>query len=196
MVKDAAVARCHIQNAAIVSHPRSGLSWLRNMLWEYRKRAWSRSIRKDWTEPKHPVIPFFHDGIGMASTLKNGLGEKIGKRKRDWSKPHDRFDHLIFLARHPLDIMVSNYTRLRLHGRFKRYTTLDKFMRDPNLGLLVLLRWWASWAPEVEKRRALIVRYEKTRSFPFDALRDVLSHVGIDDINIESTLATLLACSR
>lgn len=188
MIRHKIIERARHKRAAIVSHPRSGLSWMRNMLWEFYQLT--EEVPETWTEPKHPYIPYFHDGVGMATTQKNNAAAGILARgkihRREWA---DKFDGLSFLCRHPLDIMVSNWTRLRLHKKYRK-CSLMTFMRDNNIGLRVLLEWWNWWDItftflRVEDVEVFVIPYEETLERPSISLAKVLATTRMSDIPLE-----------
>jgi hypothetical protein len=119
----------------IVSYQNSGRTWLRVMLADLDIPA-----------------KFTHAGAAW----RFGLPPAEVCRDLD----HHRSRAIVFLARHPLDAIVSNYFQATRTDRVFE-GSLGEFVRDPQLGLARLLAFNAGWYAARERFREFhLVSYE------------------------------------
>ncbi len=181
-------------DCALVSFGKSGRTWLRVMISGFYQAKHglgeSQMIVFDNLHRKNPAIPklfFTHDNY-----LKDETGH--GDSKVDYYGKK-----VVFLARHPGDVAVSQYFqwqhRMRDHKMLiNDYPSKDEpmsiydFVVGEKAGLPKIIDFMNLWAEEAGAvGDVLLVRYEDMKSQPHETLRRVLDFVGTpgteDEIN-------------
>jgi len=171
-------------DAVVVSHPKSGRTWLRAMLswyWCESRHLPVRRVLGFWEGPRlHPSIPrvlFTHDHYPVFWLGEERLLALYAE------KP------VVLLVRHPCDVTVSAFHQTRhrtdplkkhLYGKdAPELADLSAFFRHPAWGLarpVAFLERWAAWIGRLP--RALVVRYEDLRRDPAGGLVGILRHLG------------------
>jgi len=171
-------------DAVVVSHPKSGRTWLRALLSWYWRTARGLATEAllgfdDYhrLDPTVPRILFTHDNYPV-----------------DWLGPA-RLEALyaarplVLLTRDPRDVVVSAFfqTRRRTDPAKRRIlgkddpalADLSGFLRHPEWGLPRILAFYERWAERLPRLpRALRVRYEDLRRDPAGVFTRVLIHLG------------------
>jgi hypothetical protein len=179
------VSKLRAADCTIVSHGKSGRTWLR-VMWSriYQTRydlPQGQLISFDNFHKKNPAIPrifFTHD---------NYIGDYTGNSE---SKADFRDRKVIFLARHPADITVSQYFQWKYRMRRDKKHLLhypshgqdisvSEFMMSPEWGLPRVIAFMNTWAANIDAiRDFLLIRYEDLKSDPMPVMRSVLDFAG------------------
>jgi hypothetical protein len=179
------VGKLREADCTIVSHGKSGRTWLRVM--------WSRIYQARYSLPqgqlisfdnfnkKNPAIPkifFTHD---------NYIGDYTGNTE---TKSDFRDRKVIFLARHPADITVSQYFQWKYRMRRDKKSLLhypshgedvsvSEFMMSPEWGLSRVIGFMNTWARNIDAiEDFLLIRYEDLKKDPTPVMRSVLEFAG------------------
>lgn len=156
-------------DAVVVSHPKSGRTWLRALLSWYWSE--SRGLGVRWVlgfeeahrlDPSIPRVLFTHDHYPVFWLGEERLLELYA------SKP------VVLLVRHPCDVTVSAFhqthhrtdpLKKRLLGKdAPELADLSAFLRDSRWGLARPVAFLERWAARLERLpRHLVVRYEDLR---------------------------------
>lgn len=162
-----------VNDAVIISHPRSGLTWMRWMLFELRKLT-------DWElvpggEHANQFVRFDHDRVGLKTTSKKRFEDLLRRKVSRWADLR-----VVFLVRDPRDVVNSNYRRLVLRGDVPRLQGLcfDAFIRHPVYGVDALCRWLGWWEDHAPMCKGFLpVFYEETVADPAAVLKLVSEYL-------------------
>jgi hypothetical protein len=172
-------------DVAIVSHTKSGRTWLRGMLSHlYHQRYGipeSLVIKHDNFRKLHPDCPIVF--LTRDTTLPS-----FSRWRRDVAIPRET--PCLFLVRDPRDVAVSFY--FHLHKRASdperdrkeiRPEDLElplfAFSMAPHLGVPRVIEHMNRWRQELAARpRSLLLRYEDLRAEPAAKLREVAAWMG------------------
>jgi hypothetical protein len=165
-----------------VSYPKSGRTWVRAMLTRlYHLRYGTPDnllLRLDnlhRIEPRIPVVFFTHDGDSSASAASLNPDKSTYDGKR-----------LVFLGRHPGDVIVSMYyhhKHRKAHKRenYARDLDLFSFVTRPGHGIHTVIAFMNQWLSySISNPNALFIRYEDLRSEPGLFLKRITDHLGGD----------------
>lgn len=174
-------------DVVVVSHGKSGRTWLRVMLSAFYRSAYGvpREILLGFdnlhrADPRIPKIFFTHDNY-----LRDYTGS--GTSKRDFYGKK-----VILLVRQPQDVVVSEYFNWKHRMKpDKMYlndfpprgeeVSLFEFTMRP-CGLSRVLGFMNEWAQEIPKVESLlVVRYEDMRADPEAALHRIVGFLGAPD---------------
>lgn len=174
------------QSFAGLGYPKTGNTWTRIMLGHYVKTIFGLDH-----------VPLFDRGE-MEEMARKGYGGPVGtfthgplvwdrQTAQDLSydntvKPfiHQR---VVFLTRHPLDVLVSSFMHSKYRARQKPPYPghLEDFVDDPVYGLGKFLRFHELWARHHgEAEGFLLWRYEDLRVSPEAQLRRLLTFLGTE----------------
>ena len=173
-----------ISEAALVSFPKSGRTWVRVMLGKaialhYRVPASEDLLllrKLSRVHPKLPEIQVTHDGLPHHRTP-----EEVGRAGQDFAGKR-----VIFLVRDPRDVVVSLYFHRTkrdesVGGGFYR-GTISQFIREDLGSLRTIIRYYNAWERARDRTGAFLqVRYEDLQSAPGAQLRRILEFIGIAD---------------
>ncbi len=165
----------------IISFPKSGRTWLRVLIGKTLVELFGLDdtglldTYKITSKLGTPIIQFTHHGSDI----------QYARADNDLSKDKKVFmdKKVIFLARDPRDLIVSNYYQAK-----KRENAfngdLSDFIKDPQYGIRKIINFYKIWAsgnsiPE----NFLFIRYEDLHDDPNLVLKMVLDFVGIYDID-------------
>jgi hypothetical protein len=152
----------------IVSYQNSGRTWLRVMLADLG-------------------IPAKFTHAGAAWRFRLPPAEVC----RDIDRHRSRA--IVFLARHPLDAIVSNYFQATRTDRVFE-GSMREFIRDPDLGLARLLAFNAGWYAARERFREFhLVRYEDMIRDTADELAKIVGFLGIPFVGPDAILRSAAA---
>jgi hypothetical protein len=159
-----------VRDAVLISHPRSGLTWLRYIFFELRKTAWPKTIKRPATELCNPVVRMAHGGMGWHLPAKRSA--QRGYKHQGQPK---KFKKCLFLLRDPRDVLVSNFYCL------DREETIGEFFRDRFLGIDALCRWLCTWDDHLrEFDSSLVARYEDRVKDAFEQTKIILEFLGLE----------------
>jgi hypothetical protein len=126
-------------------------------------------------EPRIPIIFFTHDGDSSASAASLNCDKSRYNGKK-----------LVFLARHPGDVIVSMY----YHHKHRKTHKPENYARDLDLfsfsirdnhGIHTVIAFMNHWLTyTIGNRNAMFVRYEDLRKDPTLLLKKITDHLGGD----------------
>jgi Sulfotransferase domain. len=165
-----------------VGFPKTGNTWVRFMLGRYIQLAHGLD-----------ALPLF-DPVEMQALRDGGYSGPTGAfthepltwetqtaaelSRRNVIAPY-RDKKVIFLARHPLDTIVSHYMNMKYKVQDPYPNHLSDFVRDPVFGLDKLFRFYELWAEcHSEIRGFHLVRYEDMKHAPHEELSKILEFLG------------------
>ncbi|QPC43329.1 sulfotransferase domain-containing protein [Kaustia mangrovi] len=165
-------------DAVFVSYPKSGRTWVRAMISRVYQRRYGLPdgllLEFDDFHRRNAEIPrilFTHDGDASRKP------EEFG---------HDRTRYAskktVFLARNPLDVVVSRYYHARFRGHHFSYGhELDDFVWKPNGGLASIVSFLNAWHQARQSiDRFLLLRYEDFHARPVETLGRLMSFLGLE----------------
>jgi Sulfotransferase domain len=171
-------------DVVIVSHGKSGRTWLRVLLSHYYHIRYglphNRLLADDNLHNLNSKVPrvfFTHD---------NYLGDYTGSHRS--KQPYANLK-VVLLVRHPADTAVSQYHQWkhRMRGRKKfingypasEATPLFDFVIGEEAGIPKIVNFMNAWADAIEDMRSLlVVRYESLRSDTAATLARILDFLG------------------
>lgn len=166
----------------VLSRAKSGRTWLRAML--------SRLYQQHYGLDEAQLIEFdnFHNQNREIPKIYFTHGHYLHQRFETpaWKRSFgDR--KLLFLARHPCDVAVSEYFqstkratqhKVELHGVDKAQSMYEFVMQGP-VGLPTIIAYLNKWAPTLARdENALVVRYEDMRHRPVELLVSIVEFLG------------------
>jgi len=179
----------------VVVHPKCGGTWFRVMLFRLYQLRYGfdsrRVLKTDELKRIDPGLPSF--------LVSNGRYSYEGVLGRYFDDPDSveerRNKKLLFLSRHPCDVVVSWHIQFasRTSG-YKRELinhwlrapvepgeiSLWDFALHPEMGVPGIVDYYNSWAPHLSQPEAsLLVRYEDLRTDPHVALRRVAEFLDL-----------------
>lgn len=145
----------------LVSHPKSGRSWIRYAL-RHLDRAGD--------------VEFHHDGFeyndGSRPALPLDLEERCHRAQQA--------GRVVYLSREPRDVLVSGY--FQITGRFADFFdfqgTISDYIRDPYFGAVPLHHFQSQWIEVCRRGLALHVTYEQCHLDLVGVLERVTRHFG------------------
>ena len=178
-------ARLRRAENVVVSFGKSGRTWLRVMV--------SRFYQQRYGLPEHSLIKF--DNFRSKDKAIPLILFTHDNYIRDYTKHHDSkvdfYEHkVVVLARHPVDVAVSQYFQWKhrmtpIKRLINQYPTNDtglsmfEFARNPGCGLPKIVEFLNQWEREIPNTRAgMILRYEDLKSEPHEAMAKILAFFG------------------
>jgi len=152
----------YLQGTVTLSHPRSGLTWLR---YTFRKLGYKLEVN--------------HAGVGLvrtnARTLRIGIKRWAGRR-------------VLFLARDPRDMLLSNWHAI---GDAVDCETLEDFLFSERWGVKPFLKWvnfW--WKNRAWLDDLRIFHYEDMKDDYNKVFHEILDYVevSVDDRKIAAAI--------
>lgn len=140
----------------VVSHPKSGRTWLRVMLDELE-------IKADYSHGRKSK----RKGYQHYSELTTEL-------------PH-RYKRILILTRDPRDSSVSCFHQMtkRSHSSHRYEGSMGEFLRDPRVGIEKAAHFNLIWAEFAAGRDdAMVISYEDMRADPVDNLLAIADFLG------------------
>lgn len=171
-------------DAVLISHTKSGRTWLRVMISHVYHLTYGigsrQLINADNFHAINPAIPklFFFRDTAMPTFRLNGGAVNIPREKK-----------CLFFVRDPRDVAVSFYFHIRNRATEReldrkgiagsaRALPLEDFIMDPDLGVARVVEHYNRWRRELECRpQTLLVRYEDMRSDPGAVLARSLAFI-------------------
>lgn len=161
----------------MIRHPKTGGTWLRTMLTHLYAQHYGighrRVFKSDELQRQNASLPRWAITNGLASW------ERVVAELFQQQSPRLNGKKILFVARHPGDIVVSWYIQYTKRTKgFKRELleweatrpidrdsiSREAFIRHPDFGLPWLIRYHNFWAAMLKDRPdALIIRYEDLR---------------------------------
>jgi hypothetical protein len=166
---------------AIVSHPKSGRSWLRVLigkaLCEYSGLDDQLIFDKDQLAKATgvPKISYTHEDVG------NSKHKHYKELETD--KAQYKHKKVLLLVRDPRDVLVSYYFHISrrsdlFHG------SIAEFTRHEAYGIRKIVTFYNIWQANLYVPQALLLlRYEELHADPHGKLREVLDFIGAQDID-------------
>lgn len=133
----------------VISHPRSGLTWLRWLAHHASARIYPERYAKSALEKDNRLFAFTHDGMGLRRSTVWGHQKRVKLARNPWGRPQ-----AIFLLRDPLDMLWSNWNILGI-GTFSEFLRSKDHGIEPYISWLI---WWHAHRSECEERH--VFRYE------------------------------------
>jgi hypothetical protein len=169
------------QQITIVSYPKSGRTWLENLLLESyllnrqaagQKTETLRDIIQ--TGDSFPFIRFTHAGSSWESLVTTDAEvDRI---------PFDLFakGKVIFLHRDPRDVQVSAYHHIRYRTGVRGIRKED-MVNSPVVGLNKVIRFMNHWADFTARNphRAMVLGYEDMKADTLRELKKVMDFIGL-----------------
>lgn len=188
-------AKLERANVLVMVHPKCGGTWLRVMLFRLYQRKYGldtrRVLKTDELQRLDPNLPTF--------LVSNGHYSFEGEVEAAFANPGAGFDpdgkKLIFLARHPCDVVVSWWIQFSKRTTAYKRELINHQLRMPvssgisqwefamhdELGVPGLIDYMNTWARHLEQaREPLLVRYEDLRVQPRVELERISTFLGED----------------
>ncbi|NIR28095.1 MAG: sulfotransferase domain-containing protein [Gammaproteobacteria bacterium] len=187
-------AKARRADVLVVVHPKCGGTWLRVMLYRlYQNKYGLRSRRvfkTDELRRENDALPRFLVSNGHYSY--EGVIEEAARNSNAGLVLDDK--KVIFLARHPCDIVVSWYLQLTKRTKAYKRELINHSLRSPvrrgalslyefavhdEIGLPGLIEYLNTWAYNLSQLpQSLLIRYEDLRAEPADTLRRIADFIG------------------
>lgn len=166
--------KLYLCDAAVVSYPKCGRTWLRAMLTLYFARIYGT--------PKNLLIDFANlhllDARVPRIYFSHEVDYKGAPARVRIDRRHLAHKKLLFLTRDPRDVIVSLYAH-RVHRDRNWEGPLETFIDANEGGFPTALRYYQMWNEFLaEHGKAVVLRYEDFHADPAGALAKVLRHLG------------------
>lgn len=169
-------------DVTVVSYPKSGRTWLEDLLCELAKLKHNVSSREVTTLRELllkyddlPFVDFTHAGASWESYALTD--DEIGLMPPEkWAK-----GKVLFLWRDPRDTLVSSYYHLLYRTRIP-WIRKSHLLNDPVVGIQKMVRFLNVWFRYVEEHpsEAMMVRYEDLREDPVRVLKRICTFIDFD----------------
>jgi len=163
-------------NVVLVSFPKCGRTWLRMLIGKTLQQM-------------HPRIPdrkllrlselyYYHSDIPRFWITHNSPKKHL--QSNDWiEKTYDTFQskQIIYLIRHPLDVMVSYFHQLK--NRKKSFQgNMDDFIDNRNKSINLIITFYNNWIKLIDEiDHTLVLSYEDLQYDAFQALKELFSFI-------------------
>jgi Sulfotransferase domain len=176
----------------IISHPKSGRTWLRALLGKALCEHFH--LDEQWMLQTYKlsllagVIPteFTHD----RSEIRVGSNWNELDSDKDFYKKKK----VVFIVRDPRDVLVSTYFHATkrigtLYGVEEDFGSISEFLRNDKYGIRKIMAFYKVWADQqTVPDDFLLLRYEDMHADTEACLRSLLEFIGVRDVP-ESTIA-------
>jgi len=168
--------------ATIVSYPKSGRTWLEDLLCELAKLKHNVSSSKVTTLRELldryedlPYIDFTHAGSSWESYALTD-DEILSVPARKWAR-----GKVLFLWRDPKDTLVSSYYHLLYRTKIP-WVQKKHLLEDPVVGIRKLVNFINLWSRYVEENpsSSIAVRYEDLKKDPVAVLQKICAFIGLN----------------
>ena len=173
----------------IISHPKSGRTWLRMLLGKvicdkyHLDEEFILNTVKLTVTAGLPPVNWIHDGSPSWSP-GSWTGSRFVKFVTDKSIFKDK--KVIFLYRDPKDVLVSSYFHVTRRESTQFKGTLSEFIRSRENGIKKLVTFYNIWYENQNvPEDFLLVRYEDLQENTHEVLKSVLKFIGIQDVEEE-----------
>lgn len=156
-------------DAILASYPKSGRTWFRFILSSYLALAFGLEPMPD-LHTMFAVLPNFdrdpQRGLpAFALADRQPSPPLVAVTHRPYSRLWFRHYPVIFVLRDPRDVMVSAYFHATRQKH--RFTAgIDEFLRDEAQGTTALTGYLNGWAAALQRRRHVVISYEKLSRDP------------------------------
>jgi hypothetical protein len=190
-------SRTSVEQAAIISYPKSGSTWLRLMLGTYIQGVTQAEDLPLLDQPDAVSIlgtayrfqvthaPLEWEGqIAKDLSSRNCVEPYLGKR-------------VLLLSRYPLDVMISSFMQAAFKPGTKNpyQKSIGEFVYDEVFGLEKYFRFYEIWAKAMASRSVVkVCRYEDLWEQPESQLFEILNFMGLP-INREALRLAVSQCS-
>jgi hypothetical protein len=173
-------------DAAVISYPKSGRTWLRSMLTIYCSKIYGtpKDVLYDFAnihsfDPRAPKLFFSHESNYEDSPDSISIDRRRLKKRK-----------IVFVSRDPRDVIVSLYAH-RVH-RDKTWTgSIEDFIASSQGGFRTALRYYHLWHDFLaEHPDALVLRYEDLHADPAATFEQLLRFLG-QPVDREALLETI-----
>lgn len=173
------IAQFRHADFAVLSRAKSGRTWLRAMI--------SRLYQLKYALPENELLEFdnFHRRNPAIPKVCFTHGHALGELHDNGSAEPGFFDRkIVFLARHPCDVAVSEYFQsTRRASKYKRElygvesdTPMFDFVMHGKLGIPTIVDYLNAWLRRMESLPyAHMVRYEDMRADPAGILQGIMN---------------------
>ncbi|WP_137388683.1 sulfotransferase domain-containing protein [Rhodoligotrophos defluvii] len=164
----------------VISFPKSGRTWLRAMLTRLYQVRYNLPdgllIGYDDFHLLHPRIPnvlFSHDCLPLGGVAALNSDKSMYRGQR-----------VLFLGRHPVDVVVSQYHQITKRGPGKRENLskgkeLFEFATEPGYGIHTIIAYQNQWLRAIETSPCMMLaKYEEIRGEPETELARVMHFFG------------------
>jgi len=170
-------------HSIVISYPRSGLHWLRWMLWHINQECYGAT----GLEVRNPLFRHNHDDQGLP---RSKPFDASARRERH----RGRKRRVVLLVRDPRDCCASNYQQIIVKRGLDM--SFSAFLRHPVFGVSNISRWLAWWMTHGREtsKAFLLQTYEGMKREPETALKRIISFVGDPEVP-RSVCAAAVAAS-
>lgn len=171
----------------IVEFPKSGITWLCTLLANAALHHAGRQQHATYYNIQH-FIPDIHmaAGLPLGGSILAGVPQRLIKSH---SGRNPWYQNVIYLARHPLDVMKSYHTYL--NQQLGRHITPHQLVSDRRFGVPAWREHVNGWlAHGNQEQRLHLVRYEDLMLDTAAALRAIADNLGwpFSDATIDSAV--------
>lgn len=155
----------------IVDFPKSGITWLGNILANIELNLAGSSNR----------VTYFNAQMHL-SDVSQMRGASVQRNpERTYLKSHSKYNphyfQVIYLVRNPVDVMISYYNFMLDHGYKKDF---DTFIRTKRYGVRAWKAHVASWNyGRIDAQRIHFVRYEDLKADTSSVVKELMENIGI-----------------
>lgn len=166
--------RLHLCDAAVVSYPKSGRTWLRSMLTIY--------MSKIYGTPKDLLYNFaninYYDSRAPKLFFSHEANYKGEPKSISIDRKHLRNKRIVFIARDPRDVIVSLYAH-RVHRDKTWNGTIEDFIKSSQGGFQTALRYYSLWNRFLaDHHDCIVLRYEDFSADTIRTLERLLHYLG------------------
>jgi hypothetical protein len=159
----------------IVEYPKSGITWLCTLLANAALCHAGRQLQVTYYNVQH-FIPDIHmaAGLPLGGSILEGVPQRLIKSHSGFNP---WYQNVIYLARHPLDVMKSYHTYL--NQQTGRHITPHRLVTDRRFGVPAWKAHVNGWlANGSQEKRLHLVRYEDLILDTAAALRAIADNLG------------------
>lgn len=192
--------RLEAADFTVIAHPKSGSTWLRFQIARAYQRKYDLPLslipRIERYHRIDPAIPRFH--MAGYEYIKHILA-------RSAPDPELASKALVFLIRHPIDVVVSLYFHIKKHALHERKlfnnwpleldnVSMMEFALSSDWGLRETIQFYNNCARHMAiMKRVQLVKYEEMKQNPGETLYRILQFAGAAMTNDEAEEAAEFA---
>jgi Sulfotransferase domain len=168
----------------LCSYPKSGRTWMRFALAHYLRERLALDQELDLRELFRllPNLDGDEDvsgkGVDRYAYADRADVPLIVSSHLPWDPALFGGRRVVLLVRNPADVMVSRFFHVTRQEQIWE-GELPRFLRDPDVGLLPLVRYLNGWAPHAGGPDRLVLSYEELRADPAAGFARLLGHLGV-----------------
>lgn len=164
---------CLSSDLFLVEYPKSGITWLSVLIANMALIQSGMSQRATFYNVQQYVPDVHMSSMNIGPRLH---AEPPMRFIKSHSKYNSEYNQVIYLVRHPLNVMLSYYNYLGAHG--KSMPSFDKFLKNKKYGLPSWRKHVLSWLGSQDQANRLhMVRYE-------DMLKDTQTEILKINMNL------------